>query len=79
MPSAADATICAARAMHVASPTDVPPNFITCKGFVIAIRFEVILNDSVSAQVNAGKLDRVSRSKHAQDFASRGILSIMDA
>src|SRR5258708_4752618 len=27
---AACATICAARAMHDASPTDVPPNFITC-------------------------------------------------
>src|SRR5229473_2960790 len=27
---AACATICAARVMHEASPTDVPPNFITC-------------------------------------------------
>ena len=29
MPFALEATICAARAMQVASPTDVPPNFIT--------------------------------------------------
>jgi hypothetical protein len=27
---AASATICAARAMQAASPTEVPPNFITC-------------------------------------------------
>jgi phosphosulfolactate phosphohydrolase-like enzyme len=27
---AACATICAARAMHEALPTEVPPNFITC-------------------------------------------------
>jgi hypothetical protein len=27
---AACATICAARVMHEALPTDVPPNFITC-------------------------------------------------
>jgi hypothetical protein len=27
---AACTTICAARAMHAASPKDVPPNFITC-------------------------------------------------
>src|SRR5215471_2975689 len=28
---AVSATICAARAIQAASPTDVPPNFITCR------------------------------------------------
>jgi hypothetical protein len=32
---AALATICAVRAIHVASPTDVPPNFITCSAELI--------------------------------------------
>src|SRR5215475_3551752 len=34
--------------MQVASPTDVPPNFITCNGFVIAFPFRIILNHSVA-------------------------------
>lgn len=44
---AASFTICATRAIHAASPTDVPPNFITRKCFFILIggsgakRFEV--------------------------------------
>jgi len=35
---AAAATICAALAMHEASPTDVPPNFMTCKRDFMALR-----------------------------------------
>jgi hypothetical protein len=35
--------ICAVRAMHTASPTDVPPNFITCNRGFIALRLTASL------------------------------------
>ncbi len=40
--------------MHVASPTDVPPNFITCNGFAIVISLEINFNDNVP-QRGAGR------------------------
>jgi hypothetical protein len=36
-PCAPAQMICAARAMHSALPTEVPPNFITCNRVVIAL------------------------------------------
>src|SRR5580704_12767773 len=40
----ASATIFATRWIHAASPTDVPPNFITCRGLFI---FKRIRRDSI--------------------------------